>query len=205
VSTISPAQSGPSPHHRRPTRAGRGQEADADPVNPMRPRLRTGVKNRSSTRCRGDTTSRQSIPRRQSMRSRSAGSTTRRVRHRVAFGVDGTLNEVANCLAGDRRSRLSPSSDLTNVVLPTRGIPTRRRRHRALIGLADDFRPRKIDPLGRCNAALRLRRRRRTRLDGRESRRRQPPPARPALGSGNYPGLRSRASTGNFQPGAPRL
>jgi diacylglycerol kinase family enzyme len=69
----------------------------------------------------------------------------------VAFGGDGTLNEVANGLAGtDVPVSVLPGGS-TNVVCRTLGIPhdvVDATEH--LIGLADDFRPRKID-LGRCN------------------------------------------------------
>jgi diacylglycerol kinase family enzyme len=69
----------------------------------------------------------------------------------VAFGGDGTLNEVVNGLAGtDVPVSVLPGGS-TNVVARTLGIPNDvvdATEH--LIGLADDFRPRKID-LGRCN------------------------------------------------------
>src|SRR5215468_11318935 len=69
----------------------------------------------------------------------------------VAFGGDGTLNEVANGLAGtDVPVSVLPGGS-TNVVCRTLGIPNDvvdATEH--LIGLADDFNPRKID-LGRCN------------------------------------------------------
>jgi diacylglycerol kinase family enzyme len=69
----------------------------------------------------------------------------------VAFGGDGTLNEVANGLAGtDVPVSVLPGGS-TNVVARTLGIPNDvvdATEH--LIGLADDFRPRKID-LGRIN------------------------------------------------------
>jgi diacylglycerol kinase family enzyme len=69
----------------------------------------------------------------------------------VAFGGDGTLNEVANGLAGtDVPVSVLPGGS-TNVVCRTLGIPNDvvdATEH--LIGLADDFRPRRID-LGRCN------------------------------------------------------
>jgi diacylglycerol kinase family enzyme len=69
----------------------------------------------------------------------------------VAFGGDGTLNEVANGLAGtDVPVSVLPGGS-TNVVCRTLGIPhdvVDATEH--LIGLADDFNPRKID-LGRCN------------------------------------------------------
>jgi diacylglycerol kinase family enzyme len=69
----------------------------------------------------------------------------------VAFGGDGTLNEVANGLAGtDVPVSVLPGGS-TNVVCRTLGIPNDvvdATEH--LIGLADDFRPRKMD-LGRCN------------------------------------------------------
>jgi diacylglycerol kinase family enzyme len=69
----------------------------------------------------------------------------------VAFGGDGTLNEVANGLAGtDVPVSVLPGGS-TNVVCRTLGIPNDvvdATEH--LISLADDFRPRKID-LGRCN------------------------------------------------------
>jgi diacylglycerol kinase family enzyme len=69
----------------------------------------------------------------------------------VAFGGDGTLNEVANGLAGtDVPVSVLPGGS-TNVVCRTLGIPNDvvdATEH--LIALADDFQPRKID-LGRCN------------------------------------------------------
>jgi diacylglycerol kinase family enzyme len=69
----------------------------------------------------------------------------------VAFGGDGTLNEVANGLAGtDVPVSVLPGGS-TNVVCRTLGIPNDvvdATEH--LIGIADDFRPRKVD-LGRCN------------------------------------------------------
>jgi diacylglycerol kinase family enzyme len=69
----------------------------------------------------------------------------------VAFGGDGTLNEVVNGLAGtDVPVSVLPGGS-TNVVCRTLGIPNDvvdATEH--LIGLADDFRPRKVD-LGRCN------------------------------------------------------
>jgi diacylglycerol kinase family enzyme len=69
----------------------------------------------------------------------------------VAFGGDGTLNEVANGLAGtDVPVSVLPGGS-TNVVCRTLGIPNDvvdATEH--LIGLADDFHPHKID-LGRCN------------------------------------------------------
>jgi diacylglycerol kinase family enzyme len=69
----------------------------------------------------------------------------------VAFGGDGTLNEVANGLAGtDVPVTVLPGGS-TNVVCRTLGIPNDvvdATEH--LLGLADDFRPRKID-LGTAN------------------------------------------------------
>ena len=69
----------------------------------------------------------------------------------VAFGGDGTLNEVANGLAGtDVPVSVLPGGS-TNVVCRTLGIPNDvvdATEH--LISMADDFRPRKID-LGRIN------------------------------------------------------
>jgi diacylglycerol kinase family enzyme len=69
----------------------------------------------------------------------------------VAFGGDGTLNDVANGLAGtDVPVSVLPGGS-TNVVCRSLGMPNDvvdATEH--LIGLADDFRPRKID-LGRCN------------------------------------------------------
>src|SRR5436190_574012 len=69
----------------------------------------------------------------------------------VAFGGDGTLNEVANGLAGTNVPVSVLPGGSTNVVCRTLGIPNDvvdATEH--LIGLADDFRPRKVD-LGRCN------------------------------------------------------
>lgn len=69
----------------------------------------------------------------------------------VAFGGDGTLNEVANGLAGtDVPVSVLPGGS-TNVVARTVGIPNDvvdATEH--LLGLADDFRPRRID-LGVAN------------------------------------------------------
>ncbi len=69
----------------------------------------------------------------------------------VAFGGDGTLNEVANGLAGtDVPVSVLPGGS-TNVVARTLGIPNDvvdATEH--LLGLADDFQPRKID-LGIAN------------------------------------------------------
>ncbi len=69
----------------------------------------------------------------------------------VAFGGDGTLNEVANGLAGtDVPVSVLPGGS-TNVVARTLGIPNDvvdATEH--LLGLADDFRPRTID-LGVAN------------------------------------------------------
>lgn len=69
----------------------------------------------------------------------------------VAFGGDGTLNEVANGLAGtDVPVSVLPGGS-TNVVCRTLGIPNDvvdATEH--LISIADDFNPRKID-LGRIN------------------------------------------------------
>jgi diacylglycerol kinase family enzyme len=69
----------------------------------------------------------------------------------VAFGGDGTLNEVANGLAGtDVPVSVLPGGS-TNVVARTLGIPNDvvdATEH--LLGLADDFRPRRVD-LGIAN------------------------------------------------------
>jgi diacylglycerol kinase family enzyme len=69
----------------------------------------------------------------------------------VAFGGDGTLNEVANGVAGtDIPVTVLPGGS-TNVVCRTLGIPSDvvdATEH--LLALADDFRPRKID-LGLAN------------------------------------------------------
>ena len=69
----------------------------------------------------------------------------------VAFGGDGTLNEVANGLAGtDLPVSILPGGS-TNVVCRTLGIPNDvvdATEH--LLGLADDFNPRRID-LGVAN------------------------------------------------------
>jgi len=69
----------------------------------------------------------------------------------VAFGGDGTLNEIANGLAGtDVPVSILPGGS-TNVVARTLGIPNDvvdATEH--LLGLADNFRPRRID-LGIAN------------------------------------------------------
>ena len=103
----------------------------------------------------------------------------------VAFGGDGTLNEVANGLAGtDIPVSVLPGGS-TNVVARTLGIPNDvvdATEH--LLGCADRFEPRPID-LGIANGRkLRLRLRRRTRCDRRSAGRLQPAdeaPARPLL------------------------
>jgi diacylglycerol kinase family enzyme len=69
----------------------------------------------------------------------------------VAFGGDGTLNEVANGLAGTGVPVSVLPGGSTNVVCRTLGIPNDvvdATEH--LLGLADDFRPRQID-LGIAN------------------------------------------------------
>ena len=69
----------------------------------------------------------------------------------VAFGGDGTVNEVVNGLAGtDIPVAFLPGGN-TNVVCRTLGIPNDvvdATEH--LLALADDFRPRRID-LGMVN------------------------------------------------------
>ena len=69
----------------------------------------------------------------------------------VAFGGDGTLNEVANGLAGTGVPLSVLPGGSTNVVCRTLGIPddvVDATEH--LLGLADDFRPRQVD-LGIAN------------------------------------------------------
>jgi diacylglycerol kinase family enzyme len=69
----------------------------------------------------------------------------------VAFGGDGTLNEVANGLAGTGVPVTVLPGGSTNVVCRILGIPNDvvdATEH--LLGLADDFRPRRID-LGTAN------------------------------------------------------
>jgi diacylglycerol kinase family enzyme len=69
----------------------------------------------------------------------------------VAFGGDGTLNEVANGLAGTGVPVSVLPGGSTNVVCRTLGIPddvVDATEH--LLGLADDLRPRRID-LGTAN------------------------------------------------------
>ena len=69
----------------------------------------------------------------------------------VAFSGDGTLNEVANGLAGSDVPLTTLPGGSTNVVCRTLGIPNNvvdATEH--LLSLADDWRPRKID-LGRVD------------------------------------------------------
>jgi diacylglycerol kinase family enzyme len=69
----------------------------------------------------------------------------------VAFGGDGTLNEVANGVAGTRIPVSILPGGSTNVVCRTLGIPddvVDATEH--LLALADDFRPRRVD-LGVAN------------------------------------------------------
>jgi diacylglycerol kinase family enzyme len=69
----------------------------------------------------------------------------------VAFGGDGTLNEVANGLAGTGVPVSVLPGGSTNVVCRTLGIPNDvvdATEH--LLGLADDFRPRRVD-LGKAD------------------------------------------------------
>jgi diacylglycerol kinase family enzyme len=69
----------------------------------------------------------------------------------VAFGGDGTLNEVANGLAGSELPVSVLPGGSTNVVARTLGIPNDvvdATEH--LLALADDWQPRKID-LGKVN------------------------------------------------------
>ena len=75
----------------------------------------------------------------------------------VAFGGDGTVNEAANGLLGSDTPLTCLPGGATNVFCRTLGIPddvVDATEH--LLGLADDFRPRKVD-LGVVNGrALRL-------------------------------------------------
>ena len=69
----------------------------------------------------------------------------------VAFGGDGTVNEAANGLAGSDTPLTCLPGGATNVFHRAIGIPTdvvEATEH--LLGLADDFRPRRVD-LGRIN------------------------------------------------------
>src|SRR5207247_11418256 len=69
----------------------------------------------------------------------------------VAFGGDGTLNEVANGLAGTGVPVSVLPGGSTNVVCRTLGMPNdvvEATEH--LLGIADDFHPRQID-LGVAN------------------------------------------------------
>src|SRR3954447_13118066 len=69
----------------------------------------------------------------------------------VAFGGDGTLNEVANGLAGTGVPVTVLPGGSTNVVCRTLGIPNDVvDATEPLLSLADDFRPRRID-LGVAN------------------------------------------------------
>ena len=114
----------------------------------------------------------------------------------VAFGGDGTLNEVANGLAGtDVPVSVLPGGS-TNVVCRTLGIPNDvvdATEH--LIGIADDFRPRTHRPRPHQRPPLRLRLR-----DGPRRHRRQAGRRPPAHEGARRPlvlhlGRRSRAST----------
>ena len=107
----------------------------------------TGSRTSSSTRSRAATRSRPSPPR----RPHHATEIGREACHGgydivVAFGGDGTLNEVANGLAGtDVPVSVLPGGS-TNVVARTLGIPNDvvdATEH--LLSIADDFRPRRID------------------------------------------------------------
>ena len=114
----------------------------------------------------------------------------------VAFGGDGTLNEVANGLAGtDVPVSVLPGGS-TNVVARTLGIPNDvvdATEH--LLGLADDFEPRRIDlglANGRhfvfaCGAGLDA-----TAAERVDS---QPAAEGPRRAAGTTPGRRSAAST----------
>src|SRR4051812_45724175 len=69
----------------------------------------------------------------------------------VAFGGDGTLNEAANGLAGSDTALTCLPGGATNVFCRLVGIPAEivdATEH--LLGLADDWRPRRID-LGEVN------------------------------------------------------
>jgi len=69
----------------------------------------------------------------------------------VSFGGDGTVNEVANGLAGSRTPMTCLPGGATNVLCKMLGIPgdvVDATQH--LLGIADDWRPRRID-LGTAN------------------------------------------------------
>ena len=113
----------------------------------------------------------------------------------VAFGGDGTLNEVANGLAGTNVPVSVLPGGSTNVVCRTLGIPNDvvdATEH--LIGLADDFRPRRSTWAAATGAT-----------SSSPAASGSTPPSssasmpirasRPALASGTTPGPRSPAST----------
>ena len=111
-----------------------------------------GCATSSSPRCTAATRSRRSTRRRGGTRPSSAARPrTRATTSIVSFGGDGTVNEVANGLAGCPTPLTCLPGGATNVLCKLLGIPgdiVDATEH--LLGMADDWRPRRID-LGTAN------------------------------------------------------